>query len=658
MNTRPSITTSATFHRDRITLLTVFFFFYYAILFFLFLDGRSLSQYQPVFFQYNRDLTELALIATGLPRWMIAHPFTFPIADALAVCLPIPLIRQLWRNRSLSPWPGVIFVACLSLYLLLADIFWQIHHEPFIIFVILALALTTSRADRFDRILRFARWYFLYIFASAAIWKLARGAIFNGHEMSRILLAHHTDLLTGDCTSITCRLYTWLIIHPICSYSLYLGAMLLEAVFLIGFFTRRFDRWLIVLAIVFVIADWLLMRIPYWSLLLGTITLWLRTGRPALSKEKRIVIYETTHHENLPALLDLCEARFTQTAVFLKAVSYQNLTGQGSPEQRWPQTDFFIQTTGCSNRRFIRGLFQFLRRHGYTHLHLATLDNNLMVFALHLAAIGPVHVSLTVHEINEYFHRSFRSLRDCTESIAKAFLHRQIGHYQVFLPAMTDRLRQHLPAATVVFLPSRFYSGHHPPPPALPFKIVIPGTLDPNRRKYDHVIETLALPPLPTTSVELILLGDASTDAGAAILSSFRALAGPGLVLRTFKGYVAENTYEQELACAHLIWSPLNMDKKSSRNSRETYGLTTASGLTADILLNNIPALVPAEFTGPQPFSTAIYPYRSPEEAKDIILRLLTDPVGYASIRNNIHHAFAYFSKENFNTAFEALTDF
>jgi hypothetical protein len=652
--------------RDRKLLLLVYFLFYYAVLLGFFLDNRLLYQYRPIFFNYNRDLTELWLIATGLPRWMIAHPFSFGVADKLAFLLPILLIRQNLRNRSFSAWPGILFFAYLALYLLLADIFWQMHYEPFILLLLLALAWTTNRQDRFYTLMTVCRYYFLYIFVSAAVWKLARGAVFNGQEMSRILLLHHTDLLTGDCSSFACCAYRWLIVHPVISQALYIGGALLEASFIIGFFTRRWDRWLIAFAVVFVLADLLLMRIPYWTILLGVIPLWLRSPAdpvpllfrdPAAARlnEKKIVLYETTHHENLPALLDLCGARFNRVAVFLKELSYHNLAGDGSPEQRWPQTDFFIQTTTCPNRRFIRQLFRFIRRHGFTHLHFCTLDNNLLLFAVRLTFVGPVHLSLTVHEVNEYFFRSFGSLRDWTETIAKKVLHGHIRHNHVFLPAMADQLRQRLPGSTAVFIPSRFYSGHRGASPAPPFRIVVPGSLDPNRRNYQEVIQTLIL--LRTTPIELILLGDSATDTGTTILAAFQSITSDHLTLRHFKGYIPESTYEQELTHAHLLWSPLNIHKKNSRDNPETYGLTTASGLTADILLNNIPALVPAGFTTPEPFEPAIYSYRSPEEAQELIRHFIDDPAAYAAIRENIHVAFSYFSTRNFSNAFEELME-
>ena len=150
--------------RDKNLLLLVWFLFYYLILFSFLHDNRLLSQYQPLFFNQNRDLTELWLIAAGLPRWMIAHPRSFIVADALAFLLPIPLLLLIGKDRRAAPLSGIVFLAFFSLYLLLADIFWQAHHEPFILLLLLGFAWATRRPDRFYPLLAISRYYFLYIF--------------------------------------------------------------------------------------------------------------------------------------------------------------------------------------------------------------------------------------------------------------------------------------------------------------------------------------------------------------------------------------------------------------------------------------------------------------------------------------------------------------
>ncbi|HXB94402.1 MAG TPA: hypothetical protein VNU70_04555, partial [Puia sp.] len=581
--------------RNKNFLLTVYFLFYFFVFLFFGIDYRLLTQVRPVIFLYNRDLAELILIGAGLPRWMIAHSFSFLLTDTIAFLLPAALLFYAFRKGRFSPVLGWAFTLFLTLYLLLADIFWQVHHGPFILYVLLSFAFLTNKQERFYQILSGCRYYFLYIFVSAAVWKIARGAVFHPQEMSRILLDQHSYLLSGDCATWTCRWYSWLIDHPGAAQALYWGAIVLETVFIAGFFTRRFDRLLLVLAILFVIGDLIVMRIPYWTLLLGTVTLWIDTGvrRPVM------VIYETTHHENLPALLDLSESRFPRVIVFLREISWQNLSGNDSPVERWPKTEFIVQPAGSPNRPFIRQLFIYLRRQRCSHLHLSTLDNNLLVFALRIGMAGNIRVSLTVHEVNDWFAPGYRSVRDASESLAKLILRIRIGHYTFFLPAMAEAFRRKMARAETVFIPSRFYSGASLHARSSPFTIVIPGSVDGNRRDYEAVVAFFKewQPPGP---LRLVILGNCDSRYGATIIAGLQAVATDKLDLRYYAEYVPESVYEQQLREADLIWSPLRVQKRGSRDTPETYGLTTASGLTADLLLTNIPVLAPAELELPE----------------------------------------------------------
>jgi hypothetical protein len=661
--------------RDKTALLKVYFLFYYIVFLFFFINHRLLSQVQPILFNYNRDLSELLLIAAGLPRYMIGHPWTFALADALLYLLPVPLLIYAVRKGRYSLPLGIAFSLFIAVYLLLANIFWQNDHEPFVLYILLSFAFLTNREERFYMLLKGTRYYFLYIFFSAAIWKIARGAVFNVAEMSNILLIHHSELLSGNGTSVAARCYVYLIGHPGLSWLLYLSAVGLELSFVIGFFTRRFDRVLLGLAILFVAADLLLMQIPYWTILLGGVTLWLGPASPAESlrrpkargRDKKLLIYETTHHENLPALLDLSEVHFNKITVFLKEISYRHLSGADDHTVRWPKTEFVVQEADCHNRAFIRQVFLFLRRHSYSHLHLSTLDNNLLVFALRLAFLRNIQVSLTIHAVNDYFTFSFGSLKGLSESMAKYCLHRQIRHYTFFLPAMANRFKEMLPGSTVVYIPSRFYEPADTAGGVKDgafFRIVIPGSVDPNRRDYAAVTAFLAgyLPRPGATGtgsgargIELVILGDSDTDFGRRVVQELRQLESTRFRLSAFNGYVPAAVYEEQFSGADLIWSPLNRVKTSIQRSPETYGLTIASGLTADLQLGCAPVLAPAWLTLPDPFQVALLPYSSGEDVAKILDRLIQDPVYSQQLRQKIHIAFHQLSIDNFGTAFRQL---
>jgi len=683
--------------RDKRTLLAVYFLFYYGVFLFFYIDHRLLGQYQPIFFNYNRDLTELALIATGLPKWMIHHTWGFVAADMLALAAPLAVLGSYFRRGRFSLWGGVFFTVVFSGWLLLADIFWQVHLEPFILYFLLSLVFWTNSPERWYWLLRGCRYYFLYIFFSAAVWKLARGAVFAPFEMSRILLRQHADLLSGVCDGWQCRAIVDLIGHPGLSWSIYVLGVLVELAFAVGFFTRRWDRLLLGLAVLFVAADLVIMRIPYWTVLMGGVTLW--PGRPRRLKSG-IVVYETTHHENLPALLDLCEDSFDRVTVFLKPVSFSNLSGGESPGLRWPGVRFVVQDEGVSNREFIGRMFRLLRVERYTHLHLSTLDNNFLLLAVRLWLARGVHVSLTVHEVNEYFAYAFSSLRDWTESLAKVLLHRRIRHHTMFLPAMAGRFLERMPGAVAVFIPSRFYGtpaapgiegypgawgpgdgspGHGDGPaapgggspghgagfaapgggsPAVPrpFRVVVPGSVDANRRDYGEVLSFFEEWSSHSRPVELVILGNSDSEYGRALLGRLRRLESAGFRCFGYEGYIPEEEYERQIASADILWSPLRVNKKSSRNSPETYGQTTASGLTADLLLYHAPALTPIGFELPEAFRAAQLSYSSREELKIVFDRLVQDAGFAQGLQLRIHEAFCFFKKENFTGAFRSMT--
>src|SRR5579862_5977020 len=137
------------YSRDKNLLLTVYFLFYFFVFFFFAIDHRLLSQVRPVIFWYNRDLAELALIGIGLPRWMIAHPASFGVMDALAFAIPVLLLVFAARKKRFSLPLGCIFTGFFALYILLANIFWQVHPEPFIIYWLLSFCFLTNGERRF-----------------------------------------------------------------------------------------------------------------------------------------------------------------------------------------------------------------------------------------------------------------------------------------------------------------------------------------------------------------------------------------------------------------------------------------------------------------------------------------------------------------------------
>lgn len=109
------------------------------------------------------------------------------------------------------------------------------------------------------------RLYVLFIFCSAAMWKLFRGAIFEGDQFINILRNQHIEHLVLFQNHITTHVANWLIGHTAVAYIFYLLIAGLQLSFIIGFFTRKYDRILLVGFLLFILGDFLVMRVEYWE---------------------------------------------------------------------------------------------------------------------------------------------------------------------------------------------------------------------------------------------------------------------------------------------------------------------------------------------------------------------------------------------------------
>lgn len=371
----------------------------------------------------------------------------------------------------------------------------------------------------------------------------------------------------------------------------------------------------------------------------------------------RLLIYETTHHETLPAMLDLAALYFEKVTVFLREITYQNIcrTPAGI---KWKNTVFVRQSDARSNRAFIRDALHFARHNDISHFHISTLDNNMLYFAMGLLRLPKPHISLSIHAVNEYRKYKAGNLRDLTESLAKLFFHRRIGHYRVLSPGMIDIFHQKFPGTNCQFIPSRFFAAQQAGIREKKdyLKIIIPGSVDPNRRDYAFVVSFVKdhLSVMASEKpIELVFLGEINSPYGLRLVDELKVYVSADLRFRYYFQYVPQREYEQQLAEADILWSPVHINTLGTRGTPEIYGLSKSTGLIADLLFNCRPALVPAGFDIPEHYVGVLIPYDSPLALADLFREFF-----YGVDENKtaaISHALSFFSKENFGTAFREL---
>lgn len=147
--------------------------------------------------------------------------------------------------------------------------------------VLVPLAFVFATDDRYRFAIRSLRYWVCYVFASAALWKIARGVVWDSHHMVETIRSQHIDNIVHWPNHYVTKIASWLISNPQMCYALLVVAVISQLTFAIGFFTRKYDKWLIALLITFVIADYLVMRIEYWEYVLLLPLFFSRSGTQA-----------------------------------------------------------------------------------------------------------------------------------------------------------------------------------------------------------------------------------------------------------------------------------------------------------------------------------------------------------------------------------------
>ena len=109
------------------------------------------------------------------------------------------------------------------------------------------------------------RFYACATMLMAGLWKIGRGTAFDVEQMATILQNQHIELLYTQPDAFFSKAYIYLIERPKLAFMLWQGAIWLELSFIIGFFTRRADAYLLFALLAFIVADYFLMSLYFFE---------------------------------------------------------------------------------------------------------------------------------------------------------------------------------------------------------------------------------------------------------------------------------------------------------------------------------------------------------------------------------------------------------
>lgn len=257
-------------HRKQITAA-------YCVLFYLLMlhklyNGFLLFQIQPHLFGVRFDMVTWMLMETGVHRWLLDNSTGWLIFDAVFYVMPLLYFIIFIKRQNLAPFVAAVMLLVNWIYIECYTLYPANSIESFTPWLLFPFLFLTANINQFYFVLHGLRFFFIFFFASSGVWKITQGGVFYPGQMSGVLLFQHKEYLVTSKDWYT-RFVYFLVRRPQLSFVLYVGAAMLELFFFVGFFTRRYDKFLIVLFIVFLLLDNLFMRIPYWEVTPFFITL-------------------------------------------------------------------------------------------------------------------------------------------------------------------------------------------------------------------------------------------------------------------------------------------------------------------------------------------------------------------------------------------------
>lgn len=217
----------------------------------------------PVLLRVDLDLTYWFVHLSGIGELFQTSYVAAISFDILLTVLC--LVAVIFPKRIIFPiLTGISFLA----YCVLLNSYQCWHYHNLITLIVLIVPFCFRSLKTFSLLFAGLRYVVAYIYASAAIWKLFRGSVFNEGQMKWLIEHNYVDRLAVDgyqlnfLENIMFQLSNY---STLSSIAIIIGVAM-EASFLVAFFTRKFDRYLIIVGVVFHLITAILVDVSFLQL--------------------------------------------------------------------------------------------------------------------------------------------------------------------------------------------------------------------------------------------------------------------------------------------------------------------------------------------------------------------------------------------------------
>ena len=205
-------------------------------------EHAMLSELQsPPLFSVEVDFTYWLFRESGIPAWIMQHRAAAILFDILLFSSGL-LSFALPLNRKIL----AVFALLLFLYAMIFDLYATHHLAQIYGLMIVMLPFLVGNNDKFTLAWEGMRYFTCFIYFIAFIWKTCIGHSFyylqQGADTVKNNLVYFISL---NPDSPMTHFYEWFLRHEWILNAGEKGLVLLEGIMVVGFFTKKYDRWLI-----------------------------------------------------------------------------------------------------------------------------------------------------------------------------------------------------------------------------------------------------------------------------------------------------------------------------------------------------------------------------------------------------------------------------
>ncbi len=211
-------------------------------LLYAFFSHTMLHQLQGPVLQYPYvDPSYWVMVLSGVPGFLVGHYWAALVFD---VCLFASCVLVLvFPGRR---WLVAVFFVLYVVFFFTYNLYGNWHTSSKAGVLLAPLPFMTSDQRRFRLLWEGLRYFTLFIYFDAFLWKLFRGTWLHADQGILIIRENLAAYLYHHPSTMQARLYYWFLLRPGLVDWLFKLGWLAEGVFVVGFFTRKYDQWLLV----------------------------------------------------------------------------------------------------------------------------------------------------------------------------------------------------------------------------------------------------------------------------------------------------------------------------------------------------------------------------------------------------------------------------